>query len=191
MTPFFKKKIISFIAFGLAVLGLVFALIVYPLINKIAEASQKYRSNREILDSFNKRESLARELKKDFQQQQSNLSKIDGILLVPEETVGFISTLEAIAEETGNILEIKTASPSDSSDKTESFLFLRATIRGDFAGLLYFIAKIEDSPYPPYRLIKVDNLNIRKLTKIDLSRLESEIEERDLESNIEIKIYLQ
>lgn len=191
MTPFFKKKIISFIALGLAVLGLVFALIVYPLINKIAEASQKYRSNSEILDGFDKRESLARELKKDFQQQQSSLSKIDGILLASKETVGFISTLEAIAEETGNILEIKTASPSDLSDETDPFLSLRATIRGDFAGLLYFIAKIEDSPYPPYRLIEIDNLNIRRLTGVDLSHLELGIEEGDLESNVEIKIYIQ
>lgn len=191
MTPFFKKKIISFIVFGLVVLSLVFVLIVYPLINKIAEASQKYRSNCEILDSFNKKESLARELKKDFQQQQSSLSKIDGILLTSEETVGFISTLEAIAEETENILEIKTASPSDPSSETEPFLSLRATIRGDFVGLLYFIAKIEDSPYPPYRLIEIDNLNIRRLTGANIGYLESELEEGDLESNIEIKIYIQ
>ena len=191
MTLFFKKKIISFIILGLAALGLVFVLIIYPLINKIAEASQKYRSNCEVLDSFNKKEFLARELKKNFQQQQSSLSKIDGILLAPEETVGFISTLEAIAEETGNILEIKTVSPSDASVEEEPFLFLRATIKGDFAGLLYFIAKIEDSPYPPYRLIEIDNLNIKRLVERDLSRLESELEEGYLESNIEIKIYIQ
>jgi len=191
MTPFFKKKIISFIVFGLAVLGLVFVLIVCPLISKIAESSQKYRLNCEVLESFNKKESLARELKKNFQQQQDSLSKIDGILLASKETVGFISTLEAIAEETNNILEIKTVSPSDSSIEAEPFLSLRATIRGDFAGLLHFIAKIEDSPYPPYRLIEIVNLNIRRLTGSNISYLESELEEGDLESNIEIKIYIR
>ena len=191
MTPFFKKKIISFIVFGLSVLGLVFVVIVYPLVNKIIEASQMYQLNRETLASFDKKESLAKELKKEFQQKQSSLSGVDGILLTSEETVGFISDLEAIAEETGNLFEIKTASPSTLSAAEEPFLSLRAILHGNFAELLRFIAKIEDSPYPPYRLIEIDNLNIRRLTKTGLDYLDNRLEEGDLETGIEIKIYVK
>lgn len=191
MTPFFKKKIISFIVLGLAALGLVFAVIVYPLISEITEASRQYHANREILAGFDKRESLAKELKRDLQQKQDCLLKIDGILLASEETVGFISTLEEIAEKTGNLFEIRAASPSVLPAEEEPFLSLRATLRGNFAGLLNFIAKLEDSPYPPYRLIEIDNLNIRRLTKTNFDPLDSETKEEDLETSIEIKIYIQ
>ncbi|MEA2113134.1 MAG: hypothetical protein U9P63_00530 [Patescibacteria group bacterium] len=189
MMPFLKKKIISFIVLGLTVLGLVFAAVVYPLIGKIAEASRQYQANREILAGFDKRESLAKELQRDFQQQQNRLSKIDGILLSQEETVGFILTLEEIAQKTGNLFEIKDVISPVPSAGEEPFLSLRATLHGDFAELLNFIAKLEDSPYPPYRLIEIDNLNIKRLTKTNLNYLGAEIEEGNLETNIGIKIY--
>ncbi len=214
MTSFFKKKIISFIVFGLSVLGLVFVVIVYPLVSKITEASQRYQLNRETLASFDKKDSLAKELEKSFQQKQSSLSSVDGILLAPDETVGFISTLEAIAKETGNLFEIKTASPSTLSAEKEPFLSLRVILRGDFAellhfvaklenspyppyrlidfaGLLHFVAKLENGPYPPYRLIEIDNLNIRRLTETSLNYLDASLEEGDLETGIEIKIYVK
>lgn len=191
MTYFFKKKIISFIIFGLSVLGLVFVVIVYPLISKIAEMSQIYHLNRETLASFDKREFLAKELKKEFQQKQDNLSDVEGVLLASNETVGFISTLEAIAEETGNLFEIKAASPSVLSAEEEPFLSLSVILRGDFAELLHFVAKLEDSPYPPYRLIEIDNLNIRRLTETSLNYLDTSLEEGDLETDIKIKIYVK
>lgn len=190
MMLFLKKKIISFIIFGLTVFGLIVVLIICPLINKISDASQKYQLNREILDSFDKREAFAKELKKDFQQKQDSLLKIDGILLTSKETIGFISTLETIAEETGNLFKIEAATPSNLSSEEEPFLSLRATLRGNFSELLYFIAKLEDSPYPPYRLIEIDNLNIKRLTEQNISYLGFDLGEGDLETSVDIKIYV-
>jgi len=177
MITFFQKKIIFMIALGIIILALVFVSVIYPLVNKIADYSYRYLSNKEILSGLSKRESLAKELRNDFQEKQDALSRIEGALLGAEETVGFISTIESIAQETGNLFEIKTASPSLLTSEGEPFLFLSVVLWGDFSELLNFIANIEDSPYPPYRLMEIEGINIKRLL------------EGDIETNLEIKIY--
>lgn len=187
--PFFYKKIIFLAVSTLVVLGLIFALAVYPLINKIADSSQEYLSNKEILRGFDKKESLAKKLQKHLQENQNNLLRIDGALLGDEEIISFISTIEGIAAETGNAFEIKAANLSVLLDEKEPFLSLRAVIQGDFSGLVNFIANLENSPYPPYRLTEIEGLNINRLSGANLNYLNPELEEGDLETNLEIKIY--
>jgi Tfp pilus assembly protein PilN len=187
-----QKKLLFFLGLGLVMLGLLAGLVIFPLVNKIRAASQKYLFNQETLAKLDQRESLAKELQKDYQARQTDLSKLEGVFLSAEEVVGFITTLETIAEQTGNIFEIKTVSSSVPSDQEEgAYISFRISLWGDFVSLLRFLANLENTPYPPYRLIEIDSLTIQRLTEKKLTDSGASLEEGDLKTVLGIKIYIQ
>ena len=174
-----RKLILSFFL-GLIILILFIWLVIYPLVDRIRIASQEYLSNQEILNKLDQRESLARELEEGYQERKVDLEAIAKVLLGPEEIVGFISNLETIAQETDNNFEIKAVSPhAPSTEEEKAFLSFRISLWGDFPSLLYFLANLEDSPYPPYRLVEIENLAVR------------ELREGGLETILDVKIYTQ
>ena len=186
-----QKKLISSLGIGLILLILFIYLIAFPLIIKIKTTSQEYLNNQMILTALHQKETLFRELEKTHQEREDDLLIIEDTFLKTEEAVGFILTLEDIAKQTGNTFEIKTVNsftplPDEEGD---SFLVLRISLWGGFSNLLSFIASLEDSPYPPYRLIEVDSLNIKRLGKIDLANLNSNLKIGDIETIVGIKIF--
>jgi len=186
-----QKKLIGSLGISLLILIIFIQLVAFPLIVKIKNTSQEYLTNQGILTALHQKETLFRELEKTYQEREDDLLMIEDTFLKTEEAVGFISTLEDIAQQTGNSFEIKTVSsfaplPEEEGD---SFLVLRISLWGDFSSLLSFIASLEDSPYPPYRLIEVDSLNIKRLGKLDLANLSSSLRTGDLETIVGIKIY--
>lgn len=186
-----QKKLFGSLGISLLILILFIYLIAFPLIDKIKANSQEYLDNQSILTILHQKEALFKELEKTYQEREDDLLMIEDAFLKTEEAVGFISTLENIAKETGNVFEIKTVNsftplPDEEGD---SFLVLRISLWGGFSNLLSFIASLEDSPYPPYRLIEVDSLNIKRLGKIDLANLSYNLKIGDLETIVGIKVY--
>lgn len=186
-----QKKLIGFLGIGLIILILFIWLIAFPLIAKIKSASQEYLTNQKTLTALHQKEILFKELEKTYQAREDDLLMIENTFLKTKDAIGFISTLEDIAQQTNNAFEIKTVDsftplPEEEGD---SFLVLRISLWGDFSSLLYFIASLEDSPYPPYRLIEVDNLNIKRLEKVSLANLDYNLKIGDIETIVGIKIY--
>lgn len=174
-----RKLILSFFL-GLIALTLFVWLVAYPLVDKIRTASQEYLSNQETLNKLDQRELLAKELEKSYQDRKTDLEAIAKAFLKPEETVGFISNLETIARETNNSFEIKAVSPSSPlTEEGNPSLNFRISLWGDFPDLLHFLANLENSPYPPYRLVEIKNLSVGKLR------------EGGLETVLDVKIYTQ
>lgn len=181
-----QKKLIGSLGIALIILILFVILVILPLIGKIKQSAQEYLTNQEILAQLDQREFLFKDLEKSYQGKKDQLSIIEGTFLGQEEIVGFISTLEDIAQQTGNVFEIKTAqsyAPADDEDG-ETFLGLSIFLWGDFEELLAFLANLEDSPYPPYRLLEIDSLSIHRLEGDD-------VQDGDLETVLGIKIYTQ
>jgi hypothetical protein len=192
MTLSLEKKLILFLCSGLIVLLLFIWLVAYPLINKIRTISQEYLSNQEILVKLDQRESLAKELQKHYQEREIDLDELARVFLGSEEIVGFISNLETIAQETNNFFEIKAISPYTSLTKEEkSFLNFQISLWGDFSSLLCFLASLENSPYPPYRLVEIENLTIKRSAEKDLTRFDFSLKENSLETILSVKIYTQ
>lgn len=190
ISPFQKKALLTS-GIALVILALLVWLVFLPLISKIGAASSEYLSNQEVLKKLDQRESLFKELEGYYQEKESDLKLIEGVFLDQDEAVGYISTLEMIAQQTGNDFEIKTASAFGSAEGEEYFLALRISLWGSFSGLLKFIANLEDSPYPPYRLIEISNLTINRIEPGRVAMSESGPKTGDLETQLVIKIYTQ
>ncbi len=187
-----QKKLILFTCLGLISLFLFGCLGIFPLFNKIKALSQEYLSDQEILIKLDQRESLAKELQRNYQEREVDLTEIARVFLNSEEMVGFISNLETIAQQTNNFFEIKAISPYlPLTDKEGPFLNVQIYLWGDFSSLLIFLANLENNPYPPYRLVEIENLAIKRLATKDLVRFSFPLEEGDLETILSIKIYTQ
>ncbi len=176
-----QKKLFLSLSIGLAGLAVFVGLIIYPLINRISIASKECFNNQEILSKLEQRISLLKELRKNYKDNQPDLLSLEKAFLDPEETVGFITNLETVAKKTNNSFEIKSVSSNPSDEKESSYLTLNIYLWGSFSKSLDFLANLENIPYPPYRLIKIDNLTIKRLAK----------EEGDLETILSIKVYTQ
>ena len=187
-----QKKLILFLGLGLIGLFLFGWLGAFPLFNKIKDLSQEYLSNQEILIKLNQRESIAKELQSDYQEREADLIEIAKVFLSSEEVVGFISNMETVAEQTDNFFEIKAISPYiPLTGEERPFLNFQISLWGDFSSLLLFLANLENSPYPPYRLVEIESLAIKKMGERSLDRFDFTLKEGDLETVLSVKIYTQ
>jgi len=181
-----KKKIIGSLGISLIIICLFSWLVTLPLLTKIKQLSQDYLISQETLAKLDQRDFLFRDLERSYQSKQEQLANIERAFLTQKETVGFIATLENVAQATDNIFEIKTAETftNDEEENGEAFLSLNISLWGDFESLLLFLANLEDSPYPPYRLLEIDSLSIYRLEG-------DNVRSGDLETILGIKIYTQ
>ena len=188
-----QKKFLATLIICLIIIVFFVYLIIIPLIDKIKENSEEYLSNQEILNRLDKREYVYKKLQKSYDEKNSELLVTEKILISDEETVGFIFTLEKLAEQTNNIFEIKTVSSFSPSEKKEEipFLSLKMSLFGNFSNMLAFLSHLENNPYPPYRLIEISGVNIKKLAEKDLVNSEESLLLGNLETVLDIKVYTQ
>lgn len=173
-------------------------LVICPLIGKISEVSERYLSNQQALAKLSYREAALKKMQDSYQQIQTDFSRIEKVFLNKEEIVGFITTLETIAQKTGNDFEIKLISSpeaktgsSNPEQTKESVLAFQITLEGNFSSLLKFSASLENTPYQPYRLINIDNLNVRNMGGGNLGGSGFATKLGELKSILDIKIYTQ
>lgn len=190
---FIQRKLLAVSIICLIIFAFFIYLIIFPLIDKIKENSEEYLSNQEIINRLDKREYMYKKLQKSYDEKNSDLLVTEEILIRDKETANFIFTLEDIARQTNNIFEIKTASSFSPSEKKEEipYLSLKISLFGNFLNMLDFLSNLENNPYPPYRLIEISGLSIKRLEKKDLINLEESISVGDLETILDIKVYIQ
>lgn len=160
-----KKIYISAAIFGaLSILLIVF--LIYPLFKEIKKNSEKFFLEKQKLTLISQeRESLAK-LKEDYKTYQSDLEKIENLLIdseVPIEFTGFL-------EETAKISEVESQISSMTKNPQENdpwpSLSFQILVNGSFPNFLEFLEKLENCPH----LIEILNLNIRRLTERELEK---------------------
>jgi hypothetical protein len=189
-----KQKFFIYLGIALIIFSLAISLGILPLIYQVKESSQKYLANQQDLMRLDLKESLYKDIYKSYKETEKDILKAESAFLNFQETVGFISTLEKVAEETGNFFEIKSAVPANSSSQ-ERYLYLNIFVQGSFESLLQFIAYVEDSPYPPYRLIEIEEISIEKnspqFQEATEKSPEADLAKNNLRTNLGVKVYLQ
>jgi len=186
-----QKKIIAGIIIALIVLSFFIYLIIAPLINVVEKKSEEYLSNQEIINRLDKREYLYRKMQKSYNDKDSDLLVTEKLLISNKETVGFIFTLEELARQTNNIFEIKTVSAFSDEKEKIPYLYLKINLFGNFSAMLDYLSNLENNPYPPYRLIEINGISIKRLEEKNLVNLSKTISPGDLETSLDIKVYIQ
>lgn len=191
-----KKNYISAAFFGiLSILLIVF--LIYPFLGEIKKNSQNlFLQKKKIILLAQERENL-KKMEDIFKTYQSDLDKIENLLVDPETPIEFISFLEKNAQVTGVELEISSMTkrtptlppPSQRApEKKEPWpsLSLQLLVVGSFPNFLEFLEKLETSPY----LIEILNLNSRRLTERELKSKEFEkFSLGDTSTSLSVKVY--
>lgn len=190
---FIQRKLLATLIISLIIIIFFIYLIIFPLVDKIKENSEEYLSNQEIINRLDKREYMYKKLQKSYDEKDNELLVTEKILINDQETAGFIFILEKLAEQTNNVFEIKTASSFSPSEEKEAipFLSFKISLFGNFSNMLNFLSNLEDNPYTPYRLIEINGVNIKRLVEKDLVNLEESISVGNLETVLDIKVYIQ
>lgn len=163
---------------SLGVILIIVATIVFcvisPLLGKIGAASRDYLEGKKTIALLEREIVEVKNLEKTHQEIKKTFLGLETAFLDPEETLGFITSLERLATTTQNTIEIKGVSTSLEGD----FINFQISITGSLSSLIYFLTAIENTPYPPYRLVEIENIDIGKSTQ-----------DSSMQTNLEIKVY--
>lgn len=158
-----KKIIISLIAFGTLALILII-LIIYFLFPEIKNNSEEILLQKKQLILLAKEKENLEKMEDIYKNYQSDLDKIEKLLIDPEVPIEFMSFLETTASTSDLQLEISSITKEVKIDPLPS-LSLQTLVNGSFPNFLEFLEKLEASPY----LIEILDLNTQRLTGGDTS----------------------
>ena len=153
-----KKTIISLITFGILALVLIIFLI-YFLFPEIKNNSEEFLLQKKKLILLAKEKENLEKMKDIYKNYQSDLDKIEKLLIDPEVPIEFISFLETTASTSDLQLEISSITKEVRTDPLPS-LSLQTLVTGSFPNFLEFLEKLETSPY----LIEILDLNTKRST---------------------------
>ncbi len=175
-----NKISISLIIFFFSVILLII-FVIYPFFGKIKESSKEVILQKRNITTLQLKIENLENFKSLYEEYRPSLEKIDNLFIDSKVPVKFIAFLEKTAEETQVEIKISSISLGENANDPWSFNAFQITSNSSFSAFLKFLEKLETSPY----LVKIQNLNIHRLTKKEIS---SEI---DTEAIFSIKAYTQ
>lgn len=151
-----KQKFYFGLGITLTILAVFVFGAIFPLIGKVQSASRAYLEGNKALLALEKEIREVKYLEKRYEEIKNIPLQLETFFLDEAEILGFITSLEKMAEETNNSLEIKEVSVA----KENGIIKFQLLLSGSFSNLTHFLMGLENVPYPPYRLVEVENLNI-------------------------------
>lgn len=190
MTMSARTKIYLLISIYLVIL-LVMGFFSYFLILKLDAKSGEYLGAKGEIFKIDRKRDLLKESQSillSFKQDIENLGKA---FLNNEEIPGFIETLEKIAASSNVIFSIEYVPAAKGLEGSE--LNFKISLFGSFSNTLRFLANLENVPFAPYRLVKVKNLNLKRIETTDLRFKKFQdlgVKEGMIDASIDMAVYL-
>lgn len=183
-----QKIYLHLIIFSL-IICLILILVILPLINRVKAKSQVFQQEQRTLFLLREKKNYLTQLQTEAQISQTNLDKVKGVFLQPEQAIDFIMALESIASLTANQQEIQILSPTKEKTKIERpTLSFQLSLWGSFPNLIRFLIYLENMDY----LVQVEQLRIRRLSQQDLNRKKlANLLPGDIETKMNIVVYTQ
>jgi Tfp pilus assembly protein PilO len=153
-----KKKIyLTILVFIAAAFALIF-LVITPLFKGIRNYSDDLLSAKKERALLSTEIKNLAEFKKQFQEYNVNLEKVDSLLVNSEIPIEFIRFLEKLASDSGVSIEIYPISNKPAEDGQWAIIGYQLSVSGPFLNFSRFLEKLENSSY----LIEVQDMNLRK-----------------------------
>lgn len=181
-----KKKIISsLIIFSLIFLFFIFFLI-FPSFKEIKNLSRELISKKEEILFLEEKIKKLEEFQKNYKKIKPDLEKIDSLFVEEKMPLEFIDFLKRISKDCQIPIEISTISITKTKEDPWIPIGFQINSFGSFPNFLKFLDKLEASQY----LIKIENLNISKLTETEIKSKEFEgASLGDVKILLSIKVY--
>lgn len=158
-----NNKIYLIALISVLIILLLFIFLIFPSFNKIITNSNNLSSKKTSISVFRSQAAEVESFKKNYNEYEPNLKKIDQLFINIKNPVDFIEFLEKIALESGIESEI-SLSPY-TLNEGESVIVFQFFSTGDFLKILQFTKALESGPY----LIEIKNLTIKNSSKQNAS----------------------
>jgi hypothetical protein len=183
-----KNKINLSLAIFIILSIILILFVIYPLFKEIKINSEDLISKKQNLTLLEKKIENLKQYQAIWAEIEPNLEKIDKLFIDPEVPVEFISFLEETARDCNLSVEISPLPASKITEDPWPSLLFQISTTASFSKFLKFLEKLETSPY----LIKIQNLNTRRLTEKDLELKEFKgLSAGDTKNTLLIKVYTQ
>ncbi len=167
----FKEKYLFNLIIGLANLGLIIFIILFPAktvvkdINEFSSLKKTLFSLKEQKDNFNK-------LNKSYQTNLEIIDKIDNSFINSDEPINFLSFIEDSSAELSLATKITPTNPQKLKNDIWSSMIFRLSSKGELEKIMAFLEKLENSRF----LAEVADMNMKKLKDKDetLNQIEAE-----------------
>lgn len=186
MKPFWKKHKIKLVLIAYAVtIAVSVRFIAVPLISGLKNKADRIQEK--MIDSQVDRSRLNKigDMEKDFQKCESQRGAIE-VILDDRDKVDFITKLETIAQETGNVISLQidegslgaNSKPAASKKKTEDikdrlsytdFISMQINLEGDYSNLVSFLHKLENTA----NYVNILSIDVKKTDKIEENEIKS------------------
>lgn len=146
---FYLTLILAGVILTVAAVGVVLYLFL-----SIKEVSFDYAQSQKELLTLQKKGVLIKEFEKELESIQSDWPKIEAVFLQEKDILGFVETLEMLAEKTKNRHSIniigtppaKAAMSEAKADEAPSFFVFRINLLGSLSSLFDFLNYLENQP---------------------------------------------
>jgi hypothetical protein len=155
-----QKRYLTFIIFTGLFIALVI-LVTTPLFEGIKKNSLEFESVRKEIVSLEAEIGNIGKIKKQYQEYEPNLGKIDSLLVNSEIPIDFIRFLEKLASDSMVSIDISLASNGSvqkEEDQLWPALYFQLSTQSSYLNIVRFIEKLENSPH----LIEIQKLSINK-----------------------------
>jgi len=181
-----KNKINLSIIFLILVTIFCVIFIISPLFREIKKGATEIIFQRGDLAALEAKVKNLEKFRSSYQEIEPGLEKIDKLFIDPGVPVDFISFLEKTSQDCQILIKISPALPTKIEKDPWSSLIFQITSVSSFPNFLKFLEKLESSDY----LIKVQNLNIVRLSEAELKSKEFEkFSLGDVKANFSLKVY--
>ena len=181
-----KNKINLSIAILLTLIIFLIVFGIWPLFSEIKKKAEEIVSQKQSLVSLeNKAENLTK-FKIYYQERKSDLEKTEHLFIDPEVPVEFIRFLEKTSRDCQTSIKISPALSTKTPKDPWPSLTFQITSASSFPNFLKFLEKLESSNY----LIEIQNLNISRLSEMELKSKEFEqFSLGDVRTTLSLKVY--
>jgi hypothetical protein len=151
-----KKPLLAAGIFAGAIAAIVF-LAILPVIGDIESAGEQMRQQLDGIAGYEKKILAAREFAAFQKEEKTNMEKIGRVFVDAKMPLDFINSLETLARDSSIKIEFSSSVQQDKGGKEPPSMNIEADLSGSLPGMLFFLGKIENSPY----LVRVMSANIK------------------------------
>lgn len=142
-----KKKFYFILGLACVILTAAAVGVVFYLFLSIKEVSFDYAQSQKELLTLQKKGVLIKEFERELESIQSDWPKIEAVFLQEKDILGFVETLEKLAEKTKNHHSINIiGTPSAKADEAPSFFVFRINLWGSLSSVFDFLNYLENQP---------------------------------------------
>ncbi|TSC96079.1 MAG: Uncharacterized protein Athens101410_232 [Parcubacteria group bacterium Athens1014_10] len=157
----FKRKFFINLILMVIILSSILVFVTYPAIREIKSLSQEIYNYRLHLEKLYLKGQILKNIVEELKKVEPYIEKISKVLIGKNEELGFIVSLEKLADDNQLIQNLKIDPAQKIDSNNYKIMPVQIALQGDFTNLIKYLIELNKLDY----YINIKNLSIQKIGK--------------------------